>query len=77
MHHQDEGQVFAVGECVESYDDKAKADAEAEGRRHESGNNSKKLYRSPVLTVFGSLSDFIEIDVNPYKNWDTTTSSLD
>jgi hypothetical protein len=68
MHLKEESLINECNECEASFLEKTKEIADEKNLPGSSGNNQKKFYRSPVLTVHGTLADLIRIKINSRKN---------
>ena len=64
MNLEDKSLVHAVGKCTALIDDKSKSVSEDQNKQRVSGTESKKVYHSPVLTVYGTLAHLIRFKVN-------------
>jgi hypothetical protein len=64
MHLKDESLVCTCNECVAPLLDKTNAVTEEQNMRRDFGSNSKKVYQTPVLRVYGTLECLIRFNVN-------------
>jgi hypothetical protein len=67
MHLKDESFVCACKGCVASLLDRTKGVTEEQNMPRASRSNSKKVYRSPKLIVYGTLADLIHAKCHSSK----------
>jgi hypothetical protein len=67
MHLKDESLVCACNDCVASFLDKTKGVTEEQNVPRASRSNSRKVYHSPKLTVYGKLADLIRVKADSRK----------
>jgi hypothetical protein len=67
MHLKDESSVCTGSECAASIAGKAKSVPEDQNKPYASGSGLKKVYHTPVLKVYGTLSDLVPLDVDSRK----------
>ncbi|HTC64597.1 MAG TPA: hypothetical protein VK709_17285 [Candidatus Saccharimonadales bacterium] len=64
MNLEDESPVYTGNKCTTLIDDKSKPVPEQQSKQYVSGSGSKKVYHSPILTVYGTLEDLVRLKVN-------------
>jgi hypothetical protein len=64
MHIKDESSVCTCSECAALIADNAKSVPEDHSKPYVSGSGLKKVYHTPVLTIYGTLSDPVSFDAD-------------